>query len=403
MAYSRMAAPGLLVTLAAIIGFVLCGLASTAQAQDWSLKSELAQKIAYDSNLLLTPSNKVSTFSSVTTPELTLGRVGPTSKFSLHGAFEFSEYFGHSDLNSQDQTVNLKTEKQFSERSTLNFDADFVRDKTLTSDLDVDGKFLNEPIRFITWDVLPRWTYLLSPIDQIAWSGSYLSKNYESSEKTDYQYYGTSVDYAHALSELASITGSLSYFQFRPDNTVIDHTDIWGGLIGYSYNPTERFKISGNVGLDYSVSEGNGDTKDESELGYRLKFDMDYKFTETTQVKVSLSHDAEPSGDGQQVTRNRGTVFLNQQLSETVSLGFLGVYVDNQDYFSSSVSQDDNETTRFWLVGPSLTWNILEDLDLTTAYQFRRKVANGNGGSASDNSAFITLRYRLPDLGWSGF
>jgi hypothetical protein len=81
----------------------------------------------------------------------------------------------------------------------------------------------------------------------------------------------------------------------------------------------------------------------------------------------------------------------------------LGVYVDNQDYFSSSVSQDDNETTRFFLVGPSLTWNILEDLDLTTTYQFRHKVAEGDGGSASDNSAFITLRYRLPDLGWSGF
>jgi hypothetical protein len=52
-----MAAPGVLVTLAAIIGFVLCGLASNAQAQDWSLESQLSQNVAYDSNLLLTPSD----------------------------------------------------------------------------------------------------------------------------------------------------------------------------------------------------------------------------------------------------------------------------------------------------------------------------------------------------------
>ena len=67
MVQFRMAAPGMLVTLAALIGFLLCGLAASAQAQDWSLESQLSQKVAYDSNLLLTPSNKVSTFSSVTT------------------------------------------------------------------------------------------------------------------------------------------------------------------------------------------------------------------------------------------------------------------------------------------------------------------------------------------------
>jgi hypothetical protein len=398
-----MAAPGVAATLAAIIGLVLCGLGSKAQAQDWSLKSQLAQKVTYNTNLLLTPSNKVSAFGSVTTPELTLARVGPTSSISLDGAFEFSEYFDHSELNTQDQTVRLRSEKQFSERSKVNFDANFSRDTTLTSDLDVDGRFLNKPVRFITWDAQPTWTYQLSPIDEIAWSGSYLSKDYQSSQKTDYQQYGTALNYSHALSELAAVTGSLSYFQFRPDGARIDHTDTWGGLIGYRYNPTERFKISGNVGLDYSVSEGNAGTKDESELGYRAKFDMDYKVTEQALVKVSLSHDAEPSGDGLQVTRNRGTVYLNYEVSPTVSLGLLGVYVDNQDYFSSSGAQNDSETSRFWLVGPNLTWNLLEDLDLTTGYQFRRKVASGNGGSASDNSVFVTLRYRLPDLAWSGF
>src|SRR5690242_3013017 len=76
---------------------------SSAQAQDWILKSGISQRVQYNTNLLLTPNNEVNTFGSVTTPYVTLERDSPNSHMALDSKFKFAEYIDDSDLNSQDQ------------------------------------------------------------------------------------------------------------------------------------------------------------------------------------------------------------------------------------------------------------------------------------------------------------
>src|SRR4051812_11795685 len=120
-----------------IVGFfAMCFESRAALAQDWMLKSDLSQRMGYNSNLLLRPDNEISTFSSKTTPSLTLSRAGPTSDVSLQGRFEFNEYFGHSDLNTADQFAKVKVSKALSERSSLGFDGAFDHDTTTESDED---------------------------------------------------------------------------------------------------------------------------------------------------------------------------------------------------------------------------------------------------------------------------
>src|SRR5690348_2963433 len=87
--------------------FAACFETPAALAQDWSFESNLSQRMGYNSNVLLNPDNEISAFSSKTTPELRLSRQGPTSNISLGGRFVFTEYFGHSDLNTQDQFADL--------------------------------------------------------------------------------------------------------------------------------------------------------------------------------------------------------------------------------------------------------------------------------------------------------
>lgn len=366
----------------------------TALAQDWSFDSNISQRMGYNSNVLLNPNNKISAFSSKTSPALRLTRESPTSKVSLGGRFDFTEYFNHSELNSQNQFADLDVTKALSERSTLGFEGNFAHDSTTENDEEDTGEFVTKKIQFIRWDVSPSWQYLLSPIDRMRVSARYLQTDYNSAEKTDYRDFGPTFTYTHDLSELASVFGQADYSRFEPDDEEGSTQDTYGGLIGYAYHPTERFSISGAGGLNYNVTHDD-ENGDSGEIGYRFQFAMDYQINDQTKANVTLSRDTEPTGDGEARTRNRGSFGISYQMTEMTVFALDGSYIDDQK------TQNNNEVSRRLLVRPSVRWDITEDLSLTAAYQFRYKTFES--GSTTDNAAFLTLRYALPDVHWSGF
>jgi hypothetical protein len=379
------------------------GCCNHAFAQDWTLSPSISQKVFYDDNLLLNARNKLSTFGSVTTPILKLERKSPTSTIDLTGQFPYSAYFGHSNLNAADQLVNLDAQDALSERSTIAFTGDFQHDTTLRSEQDVTDRFLNKEIRFTRFDASPSWTYLLGPIDQLTLSGSYSEVNYATRTKTDYRYFGPTIAYQHSISELAAITGSLQYNRFEPDDPFHTTTDVYGGLVGYSYKPSERLSVSGSVGMSYNVTKS--DVSNDNSLGYRLKFDLNYLMSDQTRMLVSLSHDSEPSGDGRQVTRNRARLGFKYQLNELTTLGLDTNYSDNEDYFGlqNSTNSSNQGLSRYFSVGPSVSFQITEDLSVVAQYQYRHKIFESSSGSATSNGAFLLLRYDLPTLNWGGF
>jgi hypothetical protein len=379
-----------------VFGFVAtCFETRVALAQDWSFESNLSQRMGYNSNLLLNPDNEISGFSSQTTPQVTLNRVGPTSDIAFLGRVDFNEYINNSEFNSIDEFGSLDVTKQLSERSTLKFYGDINHDTNLESDQDATGKFVNDAIRFTSWNVNPSWEYLLSPIDRLRLAATYQQVAYDTNEKTDYQDYGPTVTWSHDLSELASVTGSLNYSRFDPDDEENRVQDTYGSLFGYDYHPTERFSISGAAGLSYEVTHSEEDS-DKHDIGYRFQFSMNYLINDQTRVNLLLSRDTEPSGDGQEVTRNRASAGVTYQMTEMTVFSLDASYIDDQE------TQSEDGVSRYMTVRPGVRWNITEDLSLAANYAFRYKTVE-NSGSAIDNGAFITLRYALPDVHWSGF
>lgn len=383
---------------------VVCAIGGAASAQEWKLSTNISQRLLYSDNLLLNRDREVDTFGSITTPELLLERNSPTSHIALNAQFEFEEYLDHSEFNSQDQILDLDIEKLLSERSTLGLDANFTRDTTLTSDQDITNRFLDDAIRFISWRVTPSWTYRLTPVDDIELRGNYREVTYDSSEKTDYQYFGPAIEYGRRLSELTRVTASLSASRFIPDEPGDNYTDTIGTLFGYSYTSSERFSISGGVGLAYS-SEHEENAADDSDLGYRIKFNMKYLMSDQAALRVSLSHDTEPSGDGDQVTRNRASLLFDYKLTELTTLGIDFNYADNVDFlgFEGESTTDEDDRSRYVSLRPNIGWQLTEDLSLVASYQFRHKVFEDDDESATSNSVFLTLEYDFPVLAGEGF
>lgn len=381
------------------IAVSLCVLACCAgwresSAAEWKLSSYLSQTVLYSDNLLLNRRNEISAVGFTTTPQLILERNTPTLTIKLDGRFEFSEYIDHSNFNSQDQFVSLDVEKLLSERSTLAMSTDFIRDTTLRSEQDSSDKFLDDSIRFVTFRTNPSWTYQLTQLDEISLSGDYRNTTYDSSEKTDFQNYGPTIGYDRRLSELDKITTSLSYLHFDPEGKT--SRDRLGLLVGYAYEPSERLFVSGQGGVSYDLSDGD--------VGYRARFNLKYLVDDQTSIRALISHDIEPSGDGDLRTRNRASAGVNYRATELTTLGLALDYTDNIDYGASgSTDEDKDEESRYFSARPSVAWQIAEDWNLVAEYRFRHKAFEEDNDSATSNSVFLTLQYQLPTLVGEGF
>ena len=381
----------------------LCAGAKDASAQEWRLDTNISQRVLYSDNLLLSRDREISTFGFITTPALHLERNTPAGQIALDGRFDFAEYVDHSEFNSQDQFLDLAVDQAITERSALRLDASFTRDTTLKNDQDVTGRFLDDSFQFVNWSVAPGWAYLLSPVDEIEVRGSYKKVNYYTDEKTDYQYFGPSIDYSRQLNELERVTATVAAYRFIPRESGDDYTDTISTLFGYAYDPSELFSISGGVGLAYSMRhEDPGNDSDE--LGYRVKFNVKYVMSDQTSLRASISHDAEPSGDGDQVVRNRVTFGVDHQLAPLVTARFNADYVDNEDIFGTETNtSNEQETTRYTSIRPALAYQLTEDWSLEAQYSFRYRLFEDENEHATSNSVFLTLQYNFPTWAGTGF
>jgi hypothetical protein len=387
-----------------VIGVAICAGGTGASAQEWVLESNISQQVLYSDNLLLSRQREVETVGFITTPALHLERNSPTSQIAFDGRFQFAEYIDHSDFNSQDQLLNLQVDQALSERAAFRLGAAFTHDTTLKSEQDVTGRFLDDSIEFISWNVGPGFAYQLTPVDEMVVRGNYRETTYfDTDEKTDYKYFGPGFDFRHQLNELEAVTATVGATRFIPDEPGDDYTDTISTLFGYSYTSSERFSISGGVGVAYSW-EHEDPGPDNEDLGFRLKFNMNYDISDQTTTRVSLSHDNEPSGDGDQVVRNRVVIGLDHQLTPLTTARLNLDYVDNVDIIGEEGDETSDEgTSRYTSVRPAIAWQLTEDWSVEAQYRFRYRLFDDDGGDAMSNSVFLTLQYNFPTWAGTGF
>jgi hypothetical protein len=375
----------------------------TASAQEWKLESNISQRVLYSDNLLLSREREIETVGFITTPALHLERNSPTSQIAFDGRFEFAEYIDHSDFNSQDQLLNLQIDQALSERAAFRLGAAFTHDTTLKNEQDVTGRFLDDSFEFISWNVAPGFAYSLTPVDQMVVRANYRETTYDTNEKIDYQYFGPAIDFSHQLNELETVSATVGATRFIPDEPGNDYTDTISTLFSYTYTSSERFTIGGGVGVAYSMRHEDPG-RDTDDLGFRLKFNMNYDLSDQTTMRASLSHDNEPSGDGDQVVRNRATIGLDHKLTPLTTARLNIDYADNLDIIGSEGDETSNEgTSRYTSVRPAVAWQLTEDWSLEAQYRFRYRLFDDDGGDAMSNSVFLTLQYNFPTWAGTGF
>jgi long-subunit fatty acid transport protein len=140
---------------------------------------------------------------------------------------------------------------------------------------------------------------------------------------------------------------------------------------------------------------------DTDELGYRLKFNVKYIVSDQTSLRASISHDTEPSGDGDQVVRNRVSFGIDHDLTPLLTARFNADYVDNEDIFGNEThTSNEQQTTRYTSIRPALAYQLTEDWSVEAQYSFRYRLFEDENDHATSNSVFLTLQYNFPT--WAG-
>lgn len=376
----------------------IAALGSTAaQAAEWYVESRVQSQASYDTNIRLSPTDKIDTAGGMLSPEIKIGRRTEALDLSLLGRADFNGYANPSSLSSIDEKLSFAG-SYATELGKFGLDADFNRDTTLTTEVSDTGN-LTEAARVTTVDVMPSWTYALSEIDQLDVSGGYTNTSYDTDALTDYVFYTGQVGWSRRMSEIDTLQTAAYTGRFVADDSADTTADIIGLLVGWSRQFTEQFSAQLDAGPEYVITEFDdvGGRETDRHLGYRIDGMLGYQMDELTRLELTGSRKTEPSGNGETVTRNQVQLALIHRVNPLFTLRLDGTVLQNRDTGSTSGNSD----RLYYAIQPRAIWRLGPDWDLAASYRFRSQNFDDNQDTAFSHAAFLTLTYRLPRWSWT--
>ena len=128
--------------------------------------------------------------------------------------------------------------------------------------------------------------------------------------------------------------------------------------------------------------------------GYTLNATLDKQF-ETTTLNGQVSREVNPSGNGSLVQTDRIGFSVANKFSPTLT-GALDASIYRSRYLGDVISRSDS---RYYTVGPRLSWRMSEWWSLDTGYTHARQEYDNAGiTAATANSAYVLVRYDWPKL-----
>jgi hypothetical protein len=171
------------------------------------------------------------------------------------------------------------------------------------------------------------------------------------------------------------------------DNDVQSDFDVWSGGVTFSWRPTYKLGVLGQVVGTYSDSDGGEDTGT-----FGADIEATWDATANTSFYVGYTRRFEPSlGAEYQIAdlvRVRGTTILTSCLNLNVSTG-----VQFGDTYNPAEFGAKDYT--LWFFDAMLHWSLGSHVGVDLGYQFRNQEADGNGIDYTENRFTIGISAAL--------
>ena len=108
-------------------------------------------------------------------------------------------------------------------------------------------------------------------------------------------------------------------------------------------------------------------------------------------MTLAADRSESPSTYGELITRDRLRFTFGRNLSERTFLGVNGAF-----YISKTAGLVEDEDTRTWSLGPTLTHRLTEDVTLDAGYSFIREDDQESGETTDRNRAYLGVTVEWP-------
>ena len=389
----------------------------TAQSAEWSIEPSVSVREEYNDNIRLTTLPHKSVWGTSLTPAVNFSSKTEISEITGGARLNFYRYSGEPNLDSNDQIFSLLS-KYKTERNTFGLNGSYVRDSTLASELISTGVVQARKQRG-NLTLNPSWTTFASERTWFTLDYQLSRVKYDDAAAAgliDYNNQTASVSAVHRLSQQDQLSGTIYYSKYEtsPANFKSNTTGL---RLGITHDFSETFNGSLTLGTRSTLSKSQQNalvcpapvflcqfgfvpfevvpfTTETRSRGYTLNASLNKQF-ETTTLSGQISREANPSANGALVQADRIGLSVANKFAPTLT-GSVDASIYRSRYIGNIITSSNS---RYYTVGPRLSWRMSEWWSLDTGYTHsRHEYDNASTAAATANSAFVLVRYDWPKL-----
>lgn len=375
--------------------------ASIVFAAQWSVEPTFRSEGQFYDNLTLTDRPHHSTWAMRISPSV--GMSYATEIFTLKASpkFEYVRYHSQDPIKDTFNNYFFPLSGSYNtEVDRLGLDVTVNRDNAFLSELEETGV----ATRFIPrnfGNVRGSWDRSITERMAVQSSYQYTDVNYDEkrgSSLRDYNVHAGTVGADYQWEKLR-VHGTVSYANYFVPSQGF-RAQGPGLELGFSQRVFETFSISGSGGLRYvrTTLDQNGQRQKDTDPTWLANVSLDKEW-ERSHLTVGYSRTLNPSGIGVLFVTDRVDLVVNHQLTHALNVSLRGTFTNNDTVGSSSDVRGVNNS-RYFRVGPAVSWRVTEYWSWDLSYGYARlNRKRSSQGTADSNTVNMALTYTWPK--WS--
>jgi hypothetical protein len=368
--------------------FCLGLLASGAYAADVSIKGNVSETVEGSDNYFLVNAPSGSTLKSTTAGNLDILARTPTTQYLLDGNYSYYKYFGPGAADSGGLIWGTPASASFhidhtTELAKYNIAASWSRADATQTQL-VQSGVATVRGSFDTYAVNGGVTRDLSRNDSISWTANASTVSFTDPNQTPYVDFMTMVSWNHRLTQMTTLTNSLSFDWFSQDNPAKSQRLFWSLLTGLQSTLSPRLTFTGNVGIDFVNSYQNGIPQSSNPSGafqpqvgagngWVANVGLAYDLLKTTKVSLTAAQAITPLLTGQfQQTQSVG-LSLSHQINNSQTLSFATQFSYLPASSAGSLASNQSAASEFFTASVSYGYQLTREWRTRLSYAYNQR------------------------------
>ena len=371
--------------------FFLCIIfTGTSYAAEFTVNPSLSLRGEYNDNIDFSRTNKQDDYIGTISPGLSLGYGTDRFTFGARAGVDFLRYYEYTDQNTERQNYSVTASYRAFERFTINASGSYTKDTTLDSGLEETG-IVEQRSERDSYSAGGGVSYRMSELSDVSVNYTFSKTDYDLEDYTDSEGHSASLSYSYSFNNRLDTVSIRPYW--RKTDSDVDKINSYGLSLGLIHQFSQTFNANIQAGPRYTATEDNAGV---TEWGWGWTADVSLTKTwETGSVSLGYSRDLQYTGEAENVEVDRFSLTANKMMTQK-----FGVRLSGSLYFTKSTDESNTQDrdVRYYIISPSLFYNITQNHSLELAYSYANEFDKEltNDRERDRNMVWLALNFNFP-------